>query len=153
MTMKLIFNLLIFTILTQGILAAPPQAVIKPGRSGTLFLDRNGNGIRDRGESVLKGIPVSNGDTIVITDREGRYTLPVTAHSSIFPILPSGYEFPDGVICNTRFRYYPDSTTASNADFGLVRRRQPACFSIAAVGDVHCGDPLDACYASCTSFS
>ncbi|OUQ54108.1 hypothetical protein B5E60_04175 [Alistipes sp. An116] len=153
MTMKLIFNLLILFILTQGILAAPPQAAIKPGRSGTVFLDRNGNGIRDRGERVLKGIPVSDGDTIVITDRKGRYTLPATAHSSIFPILPSGYEFPDGGICNTRFRYYPDSTTASNADFGLVRRRQPDCFSIAAVGDVQFGDTLEAGYASRTFFS
>lgn len=151
--MKPIFKFLTLTLLTQGILAAQPQAAAQPVRSGILFLDRNENGVRDRGERALTGIPVSNGDTVVMTDRKGRYTLPATAHSSLFPILPAGYEFPGGGIRNARFRYYPDSSADSNVDFGLVRRRQPERFSIAAVGDVQFGDTTQAGYATRTFFS
>ena len=128
--MKPISIFLTLAFLAQGMIAAPPQAVAQPVRSGTLFLDRNGNGIRDKGEPALKGIPVSDGDTVVLTDRKGRYNLPATEPGSVFPILPSGYEFPGGGIANTRFRYFPDSTAGGNADFGLVRRRQPDRFSM-----------------------
>ena len=151
--MKPIPFYLILAFLTQSLIMAPQQSGAQPVRSGTLFLDRNGNGVRDRGERVLKGVPVSDGDTVVVTDRKGRYILPATAHSSIFPILPSGYEFPGDGIRNTRFRYYPDSTADGNADFGLVRRRQPDRFSIAAVGDVQFGDTTEAGYAARTFFS
>jgi len=151
--MKPIPFYLILAFLTQSLIMAPQQSGAQPVRSGTLFLDRNDNGVRDRGERVLKGVPVSDGDTVVVTDRKGRYILPATAHSSIFPILPSGYEFPGDGIRNTRFRYYPDSTADGNADFGLVRRRQPDRFSIAAVGDVQFGDTTEAGYAARTFFS
>lgn len=151
--MKPIPVFLTLAFLTQILLATPLQAGAQPARSGTLFLDRNGNGVRDRGERALKGISVSDGDTVVLTDRKGRYTLPTTAHGSVFPILPSGYEFPGGGIHNARFRYYPDSTADGNADFGLVRRKQPDRFSIAAVGDVQFGDTTEAGYAARTVFS
>ena len=151
--MKPIPFYLVLAFLTQSLIMAPQQSGAQPVRSGTLFLDRNGNGVRDRGERVLKGVPVSDGDTVVVTDRKGRYILPATTHSSIFPILPSGYEFPGGGIRNTQFRYYPDSTADGNADFGLVRRRQPDRFSIAAVGDVQFGDTTEAGYAARTFFS
>lgn len=137
-------------------LSAPaPQDVTgtMPARSGTLFLDRNGNGTRDKGERALKGIPVSDGDTIVVTDRRGRYTLPATANASVFPILPAGYEFPDRGIRNAHFRYFPDTTGSSDINFGLVRRRQPKRFCIAAVGDVQFADTTQAGYAAQTFFS
>ncbi len=151
--MKPISIFLTLAFLAQGMIATPPQAVAQPMRSGTLFLDRNGNGIRDKGEPALKGFPVSDGDTVVVTDRKGRYVLPAKEHASVFPILPSGYEFPDGGIANTRFRYYSDSTADVGTDFGLVRRRQPDRFSIAAVGDVQFGDTTEAGYAARTFFS
>ena len=44
--------------------------------SGIVYCDRNGNGVQDKGEKGIKGIAVTNGDTIVLTDRKGRYVLP-----------------------------------------------------------------------------
>ena len=112
---------------------APQQSGAQPVRSGTLFLDRNGNGVRDRGERVLKGVPVSDGVTVVVTDRKGRYPSCNGAQQHI-PDPSVRLRIPGDGIRNTRFRYYPDSTADGNADFGLVRRRQPDRFSIAAVG-------------------
>ena len=43
---------------------------------GVVFHDSNKNGIRDQGEKGLRGMLVSNGDTIVVTDKKGRYLLP-----------------------------------------------------------------------------
>ena len=151
--MKPIHHVLLLSLLTLSLSVAAPQAGAQPVRSGTLFLDRNGNGIRDKGEPALKGIPVSDGDTVVLTDRRGRYALPATAHSSVFPILPSGYEFPGGGIGNTRFRYFATDSAGGDTDFGLMRRKQPDRFSMAAVGDVQFGDTTEAGYAARTFFS
>ena len=139
--MKPIPVFLTLAFLTQILLATPLQAGAQPARSGTLFLDRNGNGVRDRGERALKGISVSDGDTVVLTDRKGRYTLPTTAHGSVFPILPSGYEFPGGGIHHARFRYYPDS----------IRQRRPS--SSASTASLFCVAAIGMCWAMTTSFS
>lgn len=150
--MKLIHCFLPLSFLTLALVASV-QTGAQPARSGTVFLDRNGNGVRDKGERRLRGIPVSDGDTVVVTDRKGRYTLRSTAHESIFPILPAGYEFPGGGIRNTRFRYFADSSACRDVDFGLIRRKQPARFSIAAAGDVQFGDSTQAGYAARTFFT
>jgi len=49
---------------------------------GTVFLDRNANGLRDRGEPGLAGVGVSDQRTVTITDRQGRWALP--AHDEAF---------------------------------------------------------------------
>ena len=57
--------------------------------SGTVFCDRNQNGVQDKGEKGVKGVPVTNGDTIVVTDKQGRYCLPAIEGNSVCPILPA----------------------------------------------------------------
>ena len=61
--------------------------------SGIVFDDRNGNAVRDRQEVGIPGIKVSDGQRIVVTDRAGRYTLPVQAGRTTFVIKPPGYAF------------------------------------------------------------
>ena len=42
---------------------------------GTVFLDRNGNGTREAGEPPVANVRVSDGYTVVRTDKDGRYSL------------------------------------------------------------------------------
>lgn len=41
--------------------------------TGVAFLDSNRNGKLDHGEKRLRGVLISNGDTIVVTDKHGCY--------------------------------------------------------------------------------
>src|SRR5262245_53449700 len=60
---------------------------------GTVFVDLDGDGIRDGGDSGLAGVVVSDGVSVVTTDGAGSYDLvantSVTRH--VFVSLPSGY--------------------------------------------------------------
>lgn len=62
-----------------------------PCQGGSVFEDRNGNGLRDAGEPGLAGQRVSDGETIVRTDADGHYSLPLRDRDSQFLIKPAGY--------------------------------------------------------------
>ena len=55
--------------LTALVLIAALQADL----SGTVFVDRNGNGIRDAGEPGLAGVSVSDQSDVVVTDATGNF--------------------------------------------------------------------------------
>src|SRR3954469_24081733 len=59
--------------------------------TGTVFLDLNGNGIRDPGERGLPNIVVSNQDTVVTTDASGTFRMSSTGTGVVFVSLPDGY--------------------------------------------------------------
>jgi hypothetical protein len=60
--------------------------------SGTVFLDRNGNGARDAGEPGVAGVVVSDQDTVVRTSADGGYRLRAGGgHGLIFVSAPTGY--------------------------------------------------------------
>jgi hypothetical protein len=59
--------------------------------SGTVFVDANGNGVRDTGESGLAGVAVSNQDAVVVTDANGAFGLPRGTTGVVFVSLPDGY--------------------------------------------------------------
>jgi len=61
---------------------------------GTVFLDRNGNGLLDRGEPGIPGVSVSNGLDVVQTDRRGRYGIALPPESILFISKPAEYEVP-----------------------------------------------------------
>ncbi|MBX9402644.1 calcineurin-like phosphoesterase family protein [Lysobacter sp. BMK333-48F3] len=65
-----------------------------PRCEGTVYADRNGNGRRDPGEAGLAGQRVSDGETIVLSDAQGRYRLSPRDGSSQFLIKPAGYRLP-----------------------------------------------------------
>ncbi|MDE6179920.1 MAG: hypothetical protein K2G02_02095, partial [Phocaeicola sp.] len=61
--------------------------------NGRVFVDKNNNGILDKGEKTLKGIKVSDGLHVVETAADGSYTLPGHPRERfIFITTPSGYK-------------------------------------------------------------
>ncbi|GAB3383695.1 calcineurin-like phosphoesterase C-terminal domain-containing protein [Lysobacter fragariae] len=83
--MRPVIAALVLSILAAPALAAPLQC------SGIVFLDGNGNLVRDASESGVAGVKVSDGVRLVTTDAHGRYSLPLIAGRSIFVIKPAGY--------------------------------------------------------------
>ena len=59
--------------------------------TGTVFLDLNGNGVRDAGERGLPNIAVSNQDTVVTTDASGTFRMSSPGTGVVFVSLPDGY--------------------------------------------------------------
>ena len=53
------------------------EAAAQPTAGGRVFIDANANGRYDRGETLLAGIPVSDGCRVVTTDAKGRYRIEV----------------------------------------------------------------------------
>src|SRR5690242_14783137 len=58
---------------------------------GSVFVDRNGDGIRQPGEPGLPGVSISNQDAVVLTDSTGAFTLSRGPNKLIFVSEPDGY--------------------------------------------------------------
>ncbi|HXD23758.1 MAG TPA: metallophosphoesterase, partial [Gemmatimonadaceae bacterium] len=59
--------------------------------SGTVFNDRNGDGIQQGSEPGLRGVAVSNQDIVVVTDSLGHFALPRGPNHIIFVSTPDNY--------------------------------------------------------------
>lgn len=59
--------------------------------SGSVFVDANGNGIRDAAERGVAGVAVSNQDAVTTTDASGRFHLPRGGAGIVFVSVPDGY--------------------------------------------------------------
>ncbi|MBP1677678.1 MAG: Ser/Thr phosphatase [Bacteroidetes bacterium] len=119
---------------------------------GTVFADKNANGVLDRGEKGIKNIPVSNGVDIVFTDSKGNYRINCSSRATVFPILPSEYKFPlnQAKIPNSNFKFLDvDSrNTIAGVHFGLLKAEMKRSFSLTAVGDIQVKDADELNYAS-----
>ncbi|MBL7010357.1 MAG: calcineurin-like phosphoesterase C-terminal domain-containing protein [Candidatus Marinimicrobia bacterium] len=62
--------------------------------SGVVFHDKNKDGIQNLREEGIKGIPVSNGKNIVLTDRQGKFQIKSDSNDVIFIMQPSGWQVP-----------------------------------------------------------
>ena len=130
----------------------PWEKIIAPeNTTGTVFHDRNRNGVRDRGEPGISGVRVSNGQDIVLTDTYGRYQLDIQKDTSVFVIKPRNWMTLLNEMNLPRFFYvhrpdgspeglkYPDVTpTPGNPvsiDFALYRRPEPKRFDVVVFGD------------------
>lgn len=119
--------------------------------TGVVFLDSNRNGKLDHGEKGLRGMLVSNGDTIVVTDKHGRYQLPVITGSSVMPILPSDYTLSGSKVVNSNFYYMGEGQVEDKAiDFPMQRKKTSNRFMLNAVGDVQVGNYQELDYATRT---
>jgi len=139
-----------------GILAAVVSQCLAPAAwgetaRGTVFEDRNGNGVRDAGERGLAGVRVSNQRDIVVTDREGRWELPAEDDMVFFVIKPRGYMPPLNEHLLPRFFYIhkpagspahlkhpgvaPTGPLPASIDFPLRRQREPRRFQAVFMGD------------------
>lgn len=87
----------------------------------------------------LDNVLVSNGDTIVRTNRKGIFKIPITPGQIIFPILPSGYRYSDK---EKWWFNVPDSLgEQSNLEinFGLQKIKKKKKFKFLAIGDIQVG--------------
>ena len=127
---------------------APP---VKPHTaSGRVYLDSNANKHFDEGEQPLANVRVSNGSSIVQTDAEGRYELPIDDDDAIFVIKPAGYRTVIGSDQLPKF-YYIHKPTGSPAsqfpgvsptgdlpdsiDFAMYPQDEPEQFKAILFGD------------------
>src|SRR5690606_1987376 len=54
---------------------------------GTVFLDRNANGIKDHTEPGMEGVAVSDGYDVVLSDASGTYLLPIRGKNAAFVLV------------------------------------------------------------------
>lgn len=139
----LILAAFVVTSATTGVAAATAR--------GTVFEDRNGNGIRDAGERGLSGVRVSNQREIALTDREGRWELAAGEDTVFFVIKPRGYMPPLNEHRLPQFFYIhkpggspahlkypgvkPTGPLPASIDFPLRRQREPRRFQAVFMGD------------------
>jgi hypothetical protein len=117
---------------------------------GVVFLDANHNQKLDTGEKPLSGIKVSNGVQIVLTDADGKYSLPVADDTILFVIKPSGYRTPLSKDNLPRFYYIhkpggspklkfkgveQTGPLPKSIDFPLYRQKEPDTFKAIMFGD------------------
>ena len=145
-------------VLRPGILVAMSAlalaAVIKPVSAdnpnatvtGIVFDDRNENGVQDKGEKGLANVTVSDGKSITVTDKQGKYELVVETDRRVSDIVfvttPSGYTVPTDDNKTPQF-YKQLGTLQDNEtkeqDFALIHApetRNPN-FNFVNIADVH----------------
>ncbi len=64
--------------------------------TGTVFLDRDGDGLRGRQEPALAGVVVSNQQVVATSGEDGSYRLPGPGYGIVFVSLPSARTAPHG---------------------------------------------------------
>lgn len=129
-------------------LASPAHAVTA---RGTVFEDRNGNGVRDPHEPGLPGVRVSNQREVVVTDATGRWELPAGDDTIFFVVKPRGWMPPVDAHQLPRFFYVhkpsgsprtlkhpgvdPTGPLPASIDFPLRRQKEPKTFKAVFMGD------------------
>jgi hypothetical protein len=109
--------------------SAPSQAV---EAVGLVFVDQNGNGIRDAGEPGLGGVVVSDQSEVVKTDSEGNFRIAGTAAGAVvFVSLPDGYRAVGS------FWRRIDSDAGRQLQFPLVQIPESPDFSFIHASDTH----------------
>lgn len=73
---------------------------------GCVYEDGNQNGIQDKGEKGISGIAISNGDTVLLADKQGHFRIRLSKGNSIFPILPNNWTLLSNQIVNSGFYYW-----------------------------------------------
>ena len=97
--------------------------------AGTVFLDQNGNGVRDPGEPGIAGVVVSNQVTVVRTDNAGRFDLPNgPAFGLVFVSIPDRYRSAGP---------FWKRADAGRLDFPLIAAPAPGAFTFIHASDTH----------------
>lgn len=118
--------------------------------SGFVYEDANGNGKKDRREQGVAQVAVSNGREVVLTDKKGKYILPVGSDNIISVIKPSGYNVALNKENLPRFYYNhkpngspelkfkgvaPTGKLPESVDFALVPSQDKEAFTALIFGD------------------
>ena len=121
---------LLFLVLAA--LTTPAFAQSAVCNAGVVYRDDNGNGQRDRGEPGLAGIKVSDGERIVVTARDGRYSLPIE-DGTVFVIKPAGYGFPARADGTPDFWRHLQAQAGPSLKYGGIPRQPAGCRDFALV--------------------
>ncbi|NOT76763.1 MAG: hypothetical protein HOP08_17695 [Cyclobacteriaceae bacterium] len=101
--------------------------------SGIVFNDVNGNGIREKSETGIKGVAVSDQINVVLTDANGFYTLTNTkGFGVIFVSVPQGYK-----TVRSFFQKIDLRTSIVMADFALTKSSMGKKFIFIHASDTH----------------
>lgn len=126
------------------------EVVAQTTVSGYVYEDVNGNGKRDRNESGIANVAVSNGKEVTITDAKGRYTLPIQNDNIVFVIKPTGYKVAENEQNLPQFYYIhkpqgspdlqykgvaPTGKLPKSVDFGLMPTDEKEDFRALIFGD------------------
>lgn len=95
--------------------------------AGTVWADANADGARQEGERGLRGVAVSNGDEVAVTDAEGRFRLAGAGTGVVFVSVPDGYRAV-GPFWRKR---------APSLAFGLAPAPAPGDFTFVHASDTH----------------
>ena len=97
--------------------------------AGSIFLDRNANGVRDPGEPGIAGVVVSNQVQAVRSDSGGRFQLDdAQGFGLIFVSVPDGYRSAGP---------FWKRTDSGQLDFPLVATAAPSAFTFIHASDTH----------------
>src|SRR5262245_13345521 len=124
--------------------------------SGVVFEDRRGDGQRRPGDRGVRGVMVSNGRDVVLTDADGRWQLPLAEGDSVFVIKPPHWATPvDGALPRFSYLHQPRGTPAGvhyrypvvapthalprSIDFPLRRQAEPRQFEALLLADSQIG--------------
>ena len=118
--------------------------------TGFVYEDVNQNGQKEKGESGIPNVAVSNGREVVLTDSYGKYQLSVGQDHTVFVIKPSGYSLPLDDHNLPEFYYIhkpegsadldysgvaPTGDLPRSVDFGLIPDSAKEDFTILVFGD------------------
>lgn len=125
----------------------PPPRYAHP-LEGTVFLDRNGNGRFDSGDTPLEGVPVSDGGEVTLTDASGAYRL---ENAQAAAVLVYVHQTPAMALNGQEFFHRLPAGDAPPRKFDFALR--PAESSVGADGirfvqltDSHVRSPSDRAY-------
>lgn len=123
--MLMIRHLLTFLLLLS------PSLLCAAAVSGDVFVDKNNNGIRDKNETGLGGVAVSDQVHVVQTDATGHYVLnDVQGYGLVFVSVPDGFTAAKGYWRNV-------SKENEVLNFALISAPAPATFTFIHASDTH----------------
>jgi hypothetical protein len=121
--------------------------------SGIVYNDKNRNGVLDKREKGVRNVAVSNGSTVVLTDKKGRYKIDIKTDEILFISKPSGYALeldednipqsfyihsPGGTPEKINLRYpglIPSGELNGDINFPVYKYKEPDKYDVLLVSD------------------
>ncbi|MGQ0640848.1 MAG: hypothetical protein ACT4P6_08805 [Gemmatimonadaceae bacterium] len=97
--------------------------------TGVVFVDRNGNGVREPGEAGLAGVAVSDQMTVTVTDNAGRFTIDAAGYGVVFVTQPNGYA--------VRGPFWRRAEVGRELGFAMTPLRTQTSFTFIHASDTH----------------
>ncbi|HID39646.1 MAG TPA: metallophosphoesterase [Calditrichaeota bacterium] len=154
---KFFIFILLLLFMDRALFAQDRQSI-----SGIVFEDLNRNGKMDKGEPGITGVAVSNQREVVLTDRQGRYTLPARTPMIVFVSKPAGYAIPlkENNLPDSYYIHQPDGSPSyleypgirptgplpSSLNFALYRQEEADTIHALIVGDPQPRDNKEVAY-------